>query len=264
MGIYTLNHIDKLKDKWNRGEVCIGTAVQLTDSTISELLGEAGYDFIWVDCEHSSLGLTDTLNHLRTARGAGTATFIRVPSNDPVIMKPYLDLHPAGIIVPRINNIEDAKQAIESFRYPPNGIRGFGPSRGARFGKISAPDYLEQVEQQMLLILQIEHIDAVNQIDAILDLPGVGSIVTGPADLSGSMGFMNEFGHPKVVEAIERVYKAAIRKGIPTGHPTSYDPQGLRKWIGLGLSWISVDGDWITLYQHAKRVADDIRQISSS
>ena len=257
-----MNHIEKVKDKWSRGECCIGTAASLTDAAVSELIGQAGYDFVWLDCEHSALSLSDVLNHVRAARGAGAATFVRVPSNDPVVMKPYLEIHPAGIIVPRITSVEDAEQAVVSFRYPPRGTRGVGPSRGVEFGEISLPNYLANVDHQMMLIIQIEHIDAVNQIDAILDLPGVDSVVTGPADLSGSMGLGGQPGHPDVVNAIETVYKAAVKKNIPAGHSMGYDSKAIKHWLGLGLSWIAVDGDWHALYRHAKRMADELKEVA--
>jgi len=104
-----MNHVDRIKEKFSRGELCIGAAAALTDAAVSELYGEAGYDFVWIDCEHSAMSLVDAANHVRAARGAGAAAFIRVPSNEPVVVKRYLEFHPAGIIVPRISSLEDAQ-----------------------------------------------------------------------------------------------------------------------------------------------------------
>ena len=254
-----MNHIERIREKWAKGQLCLGSAVFFTDAAVSELFGEAGYDFVWIDCEHAAITLSDALNHVRAARGAGIAAFLRVPSNDPVVVKPYLEMHPAAVIIPRINCLEDARQAVISCRYPPGGIRGYGPSRGVRFGRISPPKYLAAADQNMMVILQIEHIDAVNQIEAILDLPGVDSVVTGPCDLSGTMGLAGQPGHPDVVAAVDRVYAAAIKKGIPAGHSTGYDPEGIKRWLAMGLSWISVDADWQILFRHARIVADAIR-----
>ncbi len=256
-----MNQIEKIRDQWKRGELSLGTAVALTDGAVSELFGEAGYDFVWIDCEHSAISLSQALDHIRAARGAGAAAFVRVPSNDPVVMKPYLELHPAAIIVPRIESLQDAERAVAGFHYPPRGSRGFGPARGVRFGAVAPPQYLAEIERNMMLVLQIEHIRAVDEIDAILELPGLDSIVAGPGDLSASMGLGGQAGHPEVSAACEKIYRAAIRKGIPAGHSTGFDPQGIRRWLGLGLSWIAVDGDWITLYRHASEVARRIREI---
>ena len=198
---------------------------------------------------------TDTL----VSAIAGAAAFIRVPSNAPVVVKPLLELHPAAIIVPRIENVADAEQAVAGCRYPPRGIRGFGPARGVKFGGTPQPDYRAGVDRQMMVVLQIEHIDAVKQIDAILEVPGVDSVVTGPSDLSGTMGLTGQPGHPDVVAAIDTVYQAAIKKGISAGHSIGYDPEGIRHWLQLGISWIAVDVDWAALYRNAKRVADEVK-----
>ena len=246
-----VNNIEKLREKWACGELCIGTNVTYRDASVSELFGEAGYDFVWIECEHSAMSLSDALGHVQAARAAGAAAFIRVPSGDPVVAKPYLELHPAGIIVPRVNCIEDAERAVKSCKYPPRGERGYGPARGVRFGGVSQQDYLDRVDHEIMAILQIEHIDAFNQIEAILDVPGVDSIVTGPNDLSATMGLFGKTAHPDVVAAVETVYSAAIKKGIPTGHSTGYDPEGIKRWAAMGLSWISVGNDWSALFEHS-------------
>jgi 2-keto-3-deoxy-L-rhamnonate aldolase RhmA len=259
-----MNNIEKLQEKWARGELCVGTNVTFTDATVTELSGEAGFDLVWIECEHSAMGLSDALEHVRAARAAGIVPFIRVPSCDPVVVKPFLELHPAGIILPRINSVEDAEQAVKSCRYPPRGVRGYGPSRGVRFSGITQQEYIERVDQEMLVILQIEHIDAVNQIDKILEIPGVDSIVTGPNDLSATMGLFGQTSHPDVVAAVEKVYSSAIRKGMPTGHSTGYDPEGIQRWIDMGLSWICVDNDWSMLFAHSSRLVQELRGMAGA
>ncbi len=258
-----MNHVEKLRSKWERGELCFGTNVALIDAAVSELIGEIGYDLVWIDMEHSAMSLADALNHVRAARGAGAAAFIRVPSNDPVVVKPILELHPAGVILPRISSVEDAERAVTSCRYPPRGQRGFGPARGCRFGQIGGSDYLDGIDEQLLVILQIEHIDAVNQIEAVLKVEGVDSVVTGPSDLSATMGLHGQPGHADVIAAIRNVYEAAIAKGIPAGHSTDYDPEGIRPWLNMGLSWICVDGDWHSLVKQAKRALDGMHAIQA-
>ncbi len=259
-----MNHVEKIREKWAQGRLCVGTNVALTDPAVSELFGEAGYDFIWIDCEHSALSKSDALNHVRAARGAGAAAFIRVPSNDPVVCKPFLELHPAALIVPRISSVEDAEQAVASCRYPPRGVRGFGPSRGVRFGEISPPDYLRSVNREIMVILQIEHVEAVEQIEDILDVEGIDSITTGPGDMSFTMGLGGQPGHPDVVAAVETIYKAAIKRRIPVGHGGGYDPESIKPWLTLGISWFSVEGDWITLYRHANKAAGALRSLSEA
>ena len=251
---YIVNHIERIREKWARGEVCIGTNVTLSDSTVIELMGEVGFDIVWIDMEHSSMTLEHAINHVRTCRGVGLAPFIRVPSNDPVVVKPFLEMHPAGIIMPRISNLADAEQAVRSCRYPPRGVRGFGPIRGVRFSARDTEDYIAKVDSEILVILQIEHIDAVNQIDEILQIPGVDSIVPGPMDLSGTMGLLGQMDHPDVVAALQRMLDTAIARGVPMGQSIGPDPDVLRHWIKGGVSWICTAGDWHLLYPAARKL----------
>ncbi len=256
-----MNQIEKIRAKWSRNELCLGTSVSLTDPAISELYGESGYDFVWLDCEHSAMSKADALNHIRAARGAGAAVFLRIPSGDPVVAKPFLELHPAAIIIPRIESVEDAERAVTSCRYPPRGVRGFGPSRGVRFGHQPRADYLAEIDEKMMVILQIEHIDAVHNINKILDVAGVDSVVTGPVDLSASMGHHGQGDHPDVVAAVKTVYRAAIAKGIPAGHSCGFDAEEVKQWLSMGLSWIQTGGDWATLAEVGKKNALWIKEI---
>lgn len=254
--ISSVNQIEIIRDKWARREICIGTNVALADSTVIELFGEVGFDIVWIDMEHSSMSLDDALNHVRTCRGVGMAPFIRVPSNDPVVVKPFLEMHPAGIIMPRISSVEDAEQAVQSCRYPPRGVRGFGPIRGVRFSAREIEDYLVKVNSEIMVILQIEHINAVNQINEILEIPGIDSIVPGPMDLSGTMGLLGNPGHPDVVSAIQKMLDAAQDRNIPMGQSIGPKPEDLRYWIERGISWICSSGDWHLLYPAAKKLRE--------
>ena len=259
-----MNHVEKIRDKWARGKLCVGTNVTLTDSTIIELFGEAGFDIVWIDMEHSSMSVDNALNHVRTCRGVGLAPFIRVPSLDPVVVKPLLELHPAALIIPRISSIADAEAAVQSCRYPPRGVRGFGPIRGVRFGDRSMEDYLTSVDREMMVILQIEHIDAVNEIETILDIPGIDSIVPGPMDLAGSMGLLGQADHPDVVAALDRLIEVAVQKNVPMGQSIGFNPEVIERAVAKGVSWICADGDWHMLFPVAKRICDQMRSLSSS
>ena len=183
-------------------KVAIGTAITFADSAVSELSAEAGYDFTWSDTEHAPFDLNNALQHIVACRGTDAAPFVRVLQNEPNIIKPVLDLAPAGIIVPRVNTDAEARAAVEACRYPPVGIRGFGPRRGARFGATSQPDYLAEVAQDAILAIQIEHAEAVANIDEILAVAGIDIICLGPNDLSGSMGKLGQIDDPEVVDLL--------------------------------------------------------------
>ena len=136
----SINNIEKIRQRLADGKVAIGTAITFADSAVSELTAEAGYDFTWIDTEHAALDLNTVLQHIVACRGTGTAAFVRVRQNEANVIKPVLDLAPAGIIVPRVNSAAEARAAVEACRYPPIGIRGFGPRRDVRFSAVSQPD----------------------------------------------------------------------------------------------------------------------------
>ena len=135
----SINHIEPLRARLESGEVAIGTAVTFADAAISELSAEAGYDFVWIDTEHAPFDLNTVLQHVVACRGTGAAPFVRVLKNDADIIKPVLDLAPAGIVVPRVNSAAEARAAVAACRYPPTGIRGFGPRRGVRWKCLPPP-----------------------------------------------------------------------------------------------------------------------------
>jgi len=136
-------------------------------------------------------------------KGSNTTALVRVPWNDPVLIKPVLDIGAEGIVIPMVRNAEEARRAVAACLYPPAGIRGFGPRRPNNFGRIAGPEYCKSANESILIIPQLEHIDAVKNIEAIASVPGISAIVIGPNDLSGSMGLMAQSRHPDVVAAIE-------------------------------------------------------------
>jgi 2-keto-3-deoxy-L-rhamnonate aldolase RhmA len=177
-------------------------------------------------------------------------------------IKPILDLNPAGVIVPQISSVADAQRAVAACRYPPHGIRGFGPRRGIRYGLLDTQSYLQQSLEEPLVILQIEHIDAVNQIDAILDIPGISSLCFGPNDLSGSLGLMGQTTHPRVLEAVDHVIAACRRRKVYCGTSIGYSPDLVRSWVARGIHWIQTSSDWSILQDMACTVVKDLRGLT--
>ena len=175
----TINNIDRFKAKIARGELCVGTSITFTDPAISELVGDAGYDFTWIDMEHCPIDISTALNHVMAVRGTGAAPFVRVPAGDPIIIKPVLELHPAAIIAPQVQTVADVERVVAACKYPPVGIRGFGPRRGRGFGGQPYPEYLTDADEQIMVIVQIEHIDAVNALDEIVAVEGLDGLCVG-------------------------------------------------------------------------------------
>jgi 2-dehydro-3-deoxyglucarate aldolase/4-hydroxy-2-oxoheptanedioate aldolase len=232
---------NKLKQSLREGKPCLGTVLTISSPVIAEIMALAEFDWLWFDLEHTPMSLESLQSMLQAANGYPVSTVVRVPGNDEVLIKRVLDLGPDGIIVPLVNTPEQARSAVSALKYPPLGVRGAGIGRAQGFGEGVSGDYFETANEEILLIAQIEHIDAVNNIEAILEVDGVDSVFLGPLDLSGSMGLLGKTNHPDVEAAVRRVRDAAIRKKVPAGIMTMSPEQAAERiregyrTIGLGI-----------------------------
>src|SRR5437667_9567128 len=181
----------KFMEKIRRGQVCLGTGISFTDPTVTEALSTI-LDFVWIDMEHQPLTIETVQAHIMATKGTDTAPLVRVAWNDPVLIKPVLDMGAAGVIVPLVRTAEDVHRAVAACKYPPDGVRGYGPRRPSNYGRTGGPDYIRAANAAILPIVQIEHVDAVNHIEEILAVPGLATVVIGPNDLAGSLGHMGE------------------------------------------------------------------------
>ena len=248
----------KFRDKLQRGIVCIGAAVTFRDPTVSEALSSV-LDFIWVDSEHGPLSIESIQGHVMATKGSDAAPIVRVPWNDSVLIKRVLDVGAAGVIAPMVCNAEEARRLVSACLYPPDGIRGYGPRRPSNYGQLPSQALCKTANAAIMPIAQIEHIDAVNNIEAILDVPGIAAILIGPMDLSGSMGHSGDPGHPDVLKAIDAVIAAGVRKNIHVGMGVTDDPKSAIPLIEKGVSWICIAPDYMLMLAMAKHYAVTIR-----
>lgn len=253
-----INNLEKFRTKIKRGELAAGMVITLCDPAVSELAGDAGYDFTWIDMEHAPLSIETIHSHIMALRGTDTAPFVRVTWNEHGVIKPILDLAPAAVIIPMVNTVELAKAAVSACRYPPKGTRGCGVRRGVRYGATPFNDYLKSSESEPMVIVQIEHIDAVRNLDKILKVPGIDSICVGPCDLSGSMGKLNQLDDPEVNRVIDEVCVKTLKAGLILGSATGYAPQMFEKWRRRGLQWSAVAGDCSCIFTQSRQVIADI------
>lgn len=237
------NNLDKIKRKINSNELIIGTVITFNDLEVSEVLCSCDYDFIWIDSEHGPLDKHAINNHIMAIRGWGSSPFVRVASNDPVTVKPVLDMGPAGIIFPLIKTVDDVKRAIESCKYPPKGIRGFGPRRANYFSHMSDKDYLRLSENEPWIIIQIETIDAVKNLEKILEIDDVDCIAIGPNDLSGSVGLLGQTYHSKVIELLIKIINNCIEAGVPFFPSIGTDVNNIKFWIDNGTKMLALGTD---------------------
>ena len=221
-------------------KISLGCVVTLSDLTVSELAGDCGMDFVWIDAEHAPHTIDGVMKHLIAVRGTGCAGLVRVRANEPMLIKPYLDLAPDGVIIPMVNTAEEARAAVAACRYPLTGIRGCGVRRATHYGADDFFEYRDASETKPLVIIQIEHIEAVKNLDAILDVPGIGSICIGPCDLSGSMGILNQMNDPELNKVIDEGCAKVKKKGLLLGTAAGDFP----RWRDRGVDWFTGISDW--------------------
>jgi 2-keto-3-deoxy-L-rhamnonate aldolase RhmA len=255
-----MKNAGKFREKVKRHQVCTGPGVTFYDLTVTDALCSV-FDFVWIDMEHNAMTVEAVQGHIIATQGSDTAALVRVPSHDPAIIKTVLDIGADGIIVPNVRTPDEARRAVAACRYPPEGIRGFGPRRPSNYGRNSGPAFCKAANEAVLAIAQIEHIDAVRSIDEILAVPGLDSIVFGPNDLSGSMGCMGEPNNPKVIEAMETVMARARQTKVmfASGAGNSND---LEYWIKQGVHWMQVSTDFGLLLKASQEIADLARRFS--
>lgn len=230
------------RQRLREGRPLIGALLQIPLPEVAEIFVTAGYDWLFVDLEHSPMDPREALDIL-TAVDHRVPCVVRVPWNDEAHIKKALDIGATGIIVPLVNTEADARLAVGRCKYPPQGVRSVGITRAQRFD-LDFDDYMRRANEEVAVIVQIEHVEAARNIDAILDVPGIDGVFVGPFDLSGSMGKPGRINDPEVQEAIRQIIRACEKRDIARciyahtpGHAKTYMEQGYRV-IGLCTDYI--------------------------
>lgn len=205
-----------IRSRIRKGDVTVGTWVTIGHTSIIEILCDAGFDWLTIDLEHNTIH-QETLRHLIIAGQAkGVAMFVRVPKNDEVYIKQALDAGADGLVVPMIDSHEDAIKAVQHAYYPPKGSRGVGLSRAQRYGE-AFEEYLGWANTNLTIIAQIEHIDAIEQLEKIASVDEIDALMIGPYDLSASMGYPGQFDRQDVKEAIKKFNIVCKNKEMASG-----------------------------------------------
>jgi len=242
-----LNAITQIRKKLANNIPSIGTWQQIPNTSISEILGHAGYDWVAIDLEHGSIGVSQLLDLFRAIELGNTLPLARIAQAHPKDCKRALDAGAGGIIAPMIESAEQLSSIRDSCRWPPAGNRGVGFSRANLYGKYF--DEYKKEAQAPLLIAQIEHINAVKNLDEILKVKGLDAIMIGPYDLSASMGITAEFDNEDFIAEMNQIISLCNRYNIPCGdHVVQPDPKLLEKRIKQGYLFLAYSADGIFLY----------------
>jgi 2-dehydro-3-deoxyglucarate aldolase len=236
-----------------------GTWIQFGHPPIAEIMATAGFDWVAIDLEHSVIDLAMASTLIQIIDLAGCAPLVRLSANDPVQAQRVMDAGAWGVIVPSVRSAAEARRAVQAVRYPPEGTRSAGLGRahgyGARFG-----DYLRECRECALVIPMIEQKDGVDRAEEILDVPGVDAVFIGPYDLSASCGVAGELQHPKVIESMDRVVRAARSRGKAAGIHVVHPPLSqISERLADGFRLIAYGGDMLLLAPAAREAGAWLR-----
>lgn len=248
-----------LKELLEAGKPAMGTLLHLPSAPVVEVLSQAGFDWLCIDAEHGPIDVETVQAMIRATCGTSTVPTVRIASNLDWLAKRALDAGALGIMTPGVNSAREAETAVRAVRYPPEGNRGFGPTFAAlRWGQTVA-EYAASANREVMAIVQIEHIDAVDRIDEILAVPGIDLPLIGPYDLSGSMSLLGQVAHPKVQQAIDRVLDAGRKANLPVGiYGATADE--INRYVERGFRAILVGLDVAFLMAGAKDVLSRIER----
>jgi len=237
------------------GERLNGTLISLGSPEVAEVLASLGFDWFFLDNEHSPLEALELQGIIRAA--GSTPCVVRVSHSAEVPIKKALDIGAAGIIAPMVNSAEQAAQVVSWAKYPPAGTRGVGIGRAHGYG-LKFQDYVSRANDEVAVIVQCEHIDAVNNIEAIVRVPGVDAVLIGPYDLSASLGRLGQVTHPEVVAAIDRVTAACRTVNVPLGI-FGLSAQAVQPYIERGYTFIVAGVDTVLLGQAAAQLLAQLK-----
>jgi 2-keto-3-deoxy-L-rhamnonate aldolase RhmA len=244
-----------------RRDKLLGTMVTLPTPATAEILADLGFDWLFVDGEHGPLE-TRELAGILQAVSRDVACLVRVPEASEVPIKKALDLGAAGIIVPQVNTAEQAADVVRFARYSPEGARGVGLARAHGYG-MRFKEYVDGANAEIAVVVQAEHARAVDNIEAIVRVPGVDAVLLGPYDLAASLGKMGKVDDPAVVDAIRRVTDVCVAAGMPLGY-FGVTAAAVKPYVERGYTLIVAGVDTLFLGQAARTLLADLRAVSDA
>lgn len=249
---------DRLQSSLRQKRPIVGFAHTIRDESITEALRGVDLDFLLIDLQHCPATIETLQRTLIALAPSELSTLVRAPWNDQATIGQILDVGAAGVIVPMVNTAEQARQAVAAARYAPIGTRSWGPRRTALFPG-DAATYAREANDNTLIITQVETAEAIENLDAILDVPGLTAVMIGPADLAISLGYGDDRANPAVRDAIQSVLDRCLKRDVPFGFfgPTLED--GLY-WLSRGALIVNCSSDSAFVTQEAARVAAAIAE----
>ncbi len=254
--------MNKLKESLANNRVTYGTWIQIPHPSIIEIIASSSqssnsrrkFEWMCIDMEHGAIDIESMTNLIRTIEKFDITPVVRVPKNDSVWIHRALDAGAKGLVIPMIKNDTGASEAVSEAFYPPLGKRSFGYSRANVYGA-DFEDYIGSANDEISVIIQIEHIDAINQLDFILDVKGIDATFIGPYDLSGSIGVAGDFENSKYQDALSTYISKSKEHSVPRGihivRPTS---EKIKFTVNVGYKMVAIGTDAVFLEEKCKDI----------
>ncbi len=248
-----------LRELWDEGRVSYGAWCTIPSSWTAEIAARSGYDWVCIDTQHGLIGYDAMLPMLQACANGPAPTFVRVPWNSPPDIMKTLDAGAEGVIVPMVNSAEEARQAVGACRYAPAGFRSMGPTRA----RVVMPDYSVQSSGNVVCVVMVETKEALANLEAILDVPGIDGVFIGPNDLAVSMGVTSGYKgeHPDHRRAMEAVVASCTKRNIPAGVMCG-TPETAEQWRREGFRFLAIESDTRLLAQASEAAAKRAKELA--
>lgn len=255
---------NKLRKALLKKELTLGAWIQIGHPACAEILCKAGFDWVCVDLEHGAIDIETMTNIFRIIDAFDCVPVARLPLNDPVWIHRSLDAGARCLIIPMVNIAEEAQAAVRQAKYPPEGVRGYGYCRANMHG-MDFDNYIKTANEEIAMIMQIEHKDAIDNLEEIAKVEGVDGLFIGPLDLNGSMGITGQMDHPDMIKALEKYQMVCKNSGISAGmHIVHPNNENIRSAIAQNYNLLALGLDVIFLNEGSKNVLDIAREIGNS
>jgi 2-dehydro-3-deoxyglucarate aldolase len=240
-----------------QGDLLIGTMITLASPEVAEIMAGVGFDWLFLDAEHSVFEAREIQATLQAA-GASMPCVVRLSVAAEVPIKKALDVGAAGIIAPQINSAAQAEQVVRMAKYAPAGARGVGIGRAHHYG-LKLREYVADANELTAVIVQAEHIDAVRNIESIVQVEGVDAVLIGPYDLSASLGRLGQVDHPDVTQAIDRITDVCLTAGVRLGI-FGVSADAVKPYVARGYTLIVAGVDTMLLGQAASGLLAQLKR----
>lgn len=248
-----------LKEKLKKKKVTIGSWITIGHGSVAEIMAKAGFDWLTVDMEHSPITSDQCQDLIRIIDLCGISPLVRVGANDPLLIKQAMDSGAHGVIVPMVNTKEDAKKAVRAVQYPSSGARGVGLARAQGYGA-SFQKYKQWLRKESIVVVQIEHIEAVDHLEEILAVDGVDAFIVGPYDLSGSLGIPGNFKDKRMIQVMKKIKRVASQSNVSSGfHVVSSDGKLVQQKIREGYTFVAFGIDFLFFGENCRSELKNVR-----